>query len=170
MFECLILFPLEYPDWYLPVATEHKLTPCSSSQNVVSDQHQKHLGTCEKYRYSDSTQIISWIRTPVCGAESEPLGKRLPLQYSGLENSMDYVVHGVAKSQIQLNDFHFHLSFTFRVPGGFLNSFHIWYYTCFNAILPNHPTLSLSHRVQKTVLYTSVSFAVSYTGLLLPSF
>ena len=35
---------------------------------------------------------------------------------------------------------------------------------------PNHPTLSLSHRVQKTVLYISVSFAVSYTGLLLPSF
>ena len=48
--------------------------------------------------------------------------------------------------------------------------FHIWYYTCFNAILPNHPTLSLSHRVQKTLLYISVSFAVSYTGLLLPSF
>ena len=50
------------------------------------------------------------------------------------------------------------------------NSFHIWYYTYFNAILPNHPTLSLCHRVQKTVLYISVSFAVSYTGLLLPSF
>ena len=50
------------------------------------------------------------------------------------------------------------------------DSFHIWYYTCFNAILPNHPTLSLSHRVQKTVLYISVSFAFSYTGLLLPSF
>ena len=30
------------------------------------------------------------------------------------------------------------------------NSFHIWYYSCFNAILPNHLTLSLSHRVQKT--------------------
>ena len=40
------------------------------------------------------------------------------------------------------------------------DSFHTWYYTCFNAILPNHPTLSLSHRVQKTVLYISVSFAV----------
>ena len=50
------------------------------------------------------------------------------------------------------------------------DSFPIWYYTCFNAILPNHPTLSLSHRVQQTVLYISVSFAVSYTGLLLPSF
>ena len=50
------------------------------------------------------------------------------------------------------------------------DSFHTWYYTHFNVILPNHPTLSLSHRVQKTVLYISVSFAVSYTGLLLPSF
>ena len=50
------------------------------------------------------------------------------------------------------------------------NSFHIWYYPCFNAIPPNHPTLSLSHRVQKTVLYISVSFAVSHTGLWLPSF
>ena len=49
-------------------------------------------------------------------------------------------------------------------------SFHTWYFTCFSAILPNLPTLSLSHRVHKTVIYISVSFAVSYTGLLLPSF
>ena len=27
------------------------------------------------------------------------------------------------------------------------NSFHTWYFTCFSAILPNLPTLSLSHRV-----------------------
>ena len=40
----------------------------------------------------------------------------------------------------------------------------------FNTILPNLPTLSLSHRVHKTDLFISVSFAVSYTGLLLPSF
>ena len=33
------------------------------------------------------------------------------------------------------------------------DSFLIWYYTCFHDIPPNHPTLSLSHRVQKTVLY-----------------
>ena len=44
------------------------------------------------------------------------------------------------------------------------DSFLIWYYTCFNAILPNHSTLSLCHRVQKTVLYICVSFAVSHTG------
>ena len=30
-------------------------------------------------------------------------GKGYPLQYSGLENSMDYIVHGVIKSQIQLS-------------------------------------------------------------------
>ena len=31
-----------------------------------------------------------------------------PLQYSGLENSMDCIVHGVTKSWAQLSDFHFH--------------------------------------------------------------
>ena len=31
-----------------------------------------------------------------------------PLQYSGLENSMDCIVHRVAKSRSQLSDFHFH--------------------------------------------------------------
>ena len=34
-------------------------------------------------------------------------GKGYPLQYSGLVNSMYYIVHGVAKSQTCLNDFHF---------------------------------------------------------------
>ena len=34
-----------------------------------------------------------------------------PLQYSGLENSMDCIVHGVAKSWTQLSNFHFHFSF-----------------------------------------------------------
>ena len=37
-------------------------------------------------------------------------GKSYPLQYSGQENSRDCTVHGVAKSQTQLSDFHFHLS------------------------------------------------------------
>ena len=34
-------------------------------------------------------------------------GNGYPLQYSGLDNSVDCLVHGVAKSQTQLNDFHF---------------------------------------------------------------
>ena len=35
-------------------------------------------------------------------------GTGYPLQYSGMENSMDCIVHGVAKSQTRLSDFHFH--------------------------------------------------------------
>ena len=34
-------------------------------------------------------------------------GKGYPLQYSGLENSMDCIVHGDTKSRTQLSNFHF---------------------------------------------------------------
>ena len=34
-------------------------------------------------------------------------GKGYPLQYSGLENSRDYTVHGVSKSRTKLSNFHF---------------------------------------------------------------
>src|SRR5574337_2201408 len=34
-------------------------------------------------------------------------GKGYPLQYSGPENSMNYIVHGVTKSRTRLSDFHF---------------------------------------------------------------
>ena len=37
-------------------------------------------------------------------------GKGYPLQYSGLENSMDCIAHGVANSQGWLSDSHFHFS------------------------------------------------------------
>ena len=39
-----------------------------------------------------------------------------PLQYSGLENSMDSV-HGVTKSQTRLDDFHFHFTKTVKEKG-----------------------------------------------------
>ena len=41
----------------------------------------------------------------------DPLGKGKAthsLQYSGLENSVDCIVHGVAESRARLSDFHFH--------------------------------------------------------------
>ena len=37
-------------------------------------------------------------------------GKGYLLQYSGLANSMDCIVHGVTKSWTQLSDFHYHIS------------------------------------------------------------
>ena len=39
---------------------------------------------------------------------SPGVGKCYPLQYAGLENSMDCIVLGVQKSQTQLSAFHFH--------------------------------------------------------------
>ena len=42
------------------------------------------------------------------GLERSPgEGKGYPLDYPGLENSMDYAVHGVTKSRTRLSDFHF---------------------------------------------------------------
>ena len=46
---------------------------------------------------------------PVLG-RSPGEGKGYSLQYSGLENSMDYTVHGVAKSWTRLSDFHVRFS------------------------------------------------------------
>ena len=37
-------------------------------------------------------------------------GKDYPLQYSGLENSMDDLVHRLAKNQTRLSNFHFRFS------------------------------------------------------------
>ena len=48
-----------------------------------------------------------------------------PLQYSGMENSMNCIVHGVAKSWTWLSDlhFHFHITFTLWIYGLYLYNF-----------------------------------------------
>ena len=46
--------------------------------------------------------------SPISGlARSPGEGIGYPLQHSGLENSMEYIAHGVTKSQTRLSDFHF---------------------------------------------------------------
>ena len=47
----------------------------------------------------------TWVQSLVWDDPLE-MGKANPLQYSGLENSMDEV-HGVTKSRTQLSNFHF---------------------------------------------------------------
>ena len=47
-------------------------------------------------------------------------GKGYPLQYSGLENSMDCIVHGVAKSWTRLSDFHFDTAIFFLIFNDYL--------------------------------------------------
>ena len=46
----------------------------------------------------------TWVQSLGC---EDPLEKeKATHQYSGLENSIDCIVHGVAKSWTQLSDFH----------------------------------------------------------------
>ena len=91
---------------------------------------------CRRFRFDSWVRKIRWRRdrlpTPIflgfpCGSAGKEFacnagdlssitrlerspgeGKAYPLQYSGLENSMDSIVHGVAKSQTRLSNFHFH--------------------------------------------------------------
>ena len=58
-------------------------------------------------------------------------GKCYSLQYSGLEKSMDGLVHGVAKSQTWLNDFHFHfpLNILQKNPNELFGQ--SYYFSCF---------------------------------------
>ena len=54
-------------------------------------------------------RIIVFFKFPGLGRSAEE-GKSYPLQYSGLKNSMDSIIHGVAKSRTRLSDFHFQTS------------------------------------------------------------
>ena len=57
------------------------------------------------YRICLNEGDLGWI--PGLG-RSPGEEKDYPLQYSSLENSMDYVVHGITKSWTRLSNFHFH--------------------------------------------------------------
>ena len=52
---------------------------------------------------STSWETLGWKKLQV-GDSLNHEGKGYPLQYSGLENTMDCIVHGVAKSRTQLRD------------------------------------------------------------------
>ena len=48
----------------------------------------------------------TWVRS-LCWEDSPGEGKGYPLQYSGLENSTDCIVHEVTKRRTRLSDSHF---------------------------------------------------------------
>ena len=71
-------------------------------------------------QYSWASLVAQMVKNPPAMRETQvpslggedPLEKGIlkrdyPLQYSGLDNSMDCIVHGVTKSQTRLSGFHF---------------------------------------------------------------
>ena len=77
-------------------------------------------------QYSWASLVAQLVKIYACSAgdlgsipglgRSPGVGKGDPLQYSGLENSMDCIVHGVAKSQTGLSDCHFHYHYVYSIP------------------------------------------------------
>ena len=78
--------------------------------------------------YTCNVGDLGWI--PGLGRSSRE-GKVYPLQYSGLENSMDSIVHGVAKSQTWLSN----LKKKLVCIGGYLNNT-VWWQSHNSLILP----------------------------------
>ena len=121
----------------------------------------RNLVSCSPWgrEESDTTEWLHFEFSLSCIGE----GNGNPFQCSCLENPRGggawwAAICGVAQSWTRLKWlsssrdsiwFFCNLFFIITWTG---NSFHTWYFTCFNAILPNLPTLSLSHRVHKTVL------------------
>ena len=82
--------------------------------NLTTSSH-KPIHICSVISHIPVAQLIKESTCNVGDLGSNPglgrarvEGKDYPLQYSGLENSIDCIVHGVTKSQTPLNDFHFH--------------------------------------------------------------
>ena len=57
---------------------------------------------------SPALQADSLPAEPPGKSKNIEVGKSYPLQYSGLENSMDCTVHGVTKNWTQVSDFPFY--------------------------------------------------------------
>ena len=57
---------------------------------------------------NQSAMLTTWVQSLGGLGRSPGEGKGYPLQYTGLENSMDCIVHGVPNSHTRLSDFYFH--------------------------------------------------------------
>ena len=69
------------------------------SKNITEKVPEINGSRSFKFRKGDLSSIYGSERSP-------GEGKGYPLQYSGLENSMDCIVHGFAKSQTPLSNLH----------------------------------------------------------------
>ena len=72
----------------------------------ITKDHQETLGFPDSSVGKESTYNAGDLGLIPGLGRSPGEGKDYPLQYSGLENSMDCIAHGVTKSRTQLSDFH----------------------------------------------------------------
>ena len=95
-------YSLQYSD--LENSTDCIVLAVSKSRTRLNDFH-FHF-TCGLAGKVSACNVGDLGLNPGLG-RSPGEGKGYPLQYSGLENSIDCIVHGVAKSRTRLSGFHF---------------------------------------------------------------
>ena len=84
-----------------------------AGHNLMTEQTKVHSGGAVVKTLSANVRDMGLI--PGLG-RSPGEGTSYPLQNSGLENSRDCTLHGAAKSQTRLSNFHFHFSLLHRTP------------------------------------------------------
>ena len=89
------------------------------------------------------------------------------LQYSGLENSMDWIVNGVAKSWMRLSDFHFHFFWPASVVYGFYHRIFSCFQVCLHRSFSSRK-LSQVH-LSRSLPCDSFPSTMSFFLLILPS-
>ena len=105
-----------------PDSSVGKESPCNAGDpsSIPGSRSSPEEGIGYLLQYSWACLVAQLVKNPpamwetlgsVPGlARSPGEGKGYPLQYSGLENSIDCIVHGVEKSWTQLRDFHYFYS------------------------------------------------------------
>ena len=116
---------------------EHILTICPSNVRIPwclckrNENFHLHrnldLNIYINFIHYQASLVVQLVKNPpvnagdldsIPGLERSPgEGKGYPLQYSGLENSMDCVAHGVTKSQTQLSGYRFTFLFIITKTG-----------------------------------------------------
>ena len=117
----LWLLPSSYP-WRPPDSSVGKESACNAGDPSLIPGLGRSPGEGIVFQYSWASLVAqlvknqpavweTWVRS--LGWEySLEKGKATALQYYGLEDSMDCIVHGVAKSRTRLSDFCSHLPLT----------------------------------------------------------
>ena len=105
-----------------PDSSVGKESACNAgdSSSIPGSGRSAGEGMCYPLQYSWASLGAQLVKNPPAMWETwvqslgweDPLekGKGYPLQYSGLENSMDHTVHGVTRSRTWLSDCPFHFA------------------------------------------------------------
>jgi len=84
---------------YYPAIKRNEIVSFAETWVDLEIVIQSEVNQKEKNKYSKSMHVCGTAGSIPGLGRFPGEGKGYPLQYSGLENSMDYIVHGVSKNR-----------------------------------------------------------------------